>query len=60
MQFHLIWQIINRKVADLDTVVRVGTLTVLQKLHKPSLQQVFFEYRRIHQKYLLTKITSCF
>ena len=42
MQFHLIWQIINRKVADLDTVVRVGTLTVLQKLHKPSLQKVFF------------------
>ena len=50
----------KRKVADLDTVVRVGTLTVLQKLHKPSLQQVFFEYRRIHQKYLLTKITNCF
>ena len=53
MQLNLIWQITNRKVADLDTVVRVGTLTVLQKLHKLilHLQQVFFEYRKVHQKY---------
>ena len=55
MQLNLILQITNTKVADFDTGIRVGTLTVLQKLHKPTLQQVFFKYRVTHQKYLLIK-----